>query len=107
MCLIGSAITRHTTMNANLRPLRSATLSLALTLVLAFGPSCGAQIANLPGVDPMRAEMRAGNAEAAAALESTIRDGRAQAEPRAHALGVLGDAVAEADAAIVDLLRRS
>jgi len=42
-------------------------------------------------------------AEAAAALEATIRDGEAPAQ----ALGVLRDTVAEADAAIAALLRRS
>ena len=77
---------------------------LAATLATA-PPDTAALVHTLKGSARAIGAVRV--AEAAAALESTIRDGRAHAESQAHALGVLGDAVAEADAAIVDLLRRS
>ena len=77
---------------------------LAATLATA-PPDTAALVHTLKGSARAIGAVRV--AEAAAALESTMRDGRAQADSRAQAFGVLGHAVAEADAAIVDLLRRS
>ena len=73
---------------------------LAATLATA-PPDTAALVHTLKGSARAIGAVRV--AEAAAALEAAIRGGQAPAQ----ALGVLRDTVAEADAAITALLRRS